>query len=98
MYIVNQVIVKKLCCTADMESGGIPEKEAAEIKLRAIIKINLVVACFFVILAKQECTSPYKMREQLGIEDDILRKLEMCLQQVKCVHIRIRGLLANLHY
>jgi hypothetical protein len=38
-----------LCCTADMESGGRPEKEAtaAEINLRAIIKMKLGGCPFF---------------------------------------------------
>ena len=38
-----------LCCTADMESGGRPEKEAteAEINLRAIIKIKIGGCPFF---------------------------------------------------
>lgn len=33
---------------------------------------------------------------QLGIEDDILRGLGMCLQQAKCARVRTRALLANL--
>ena len=69
-----------------MESGGRPEKEAtaAEINLRAIIKMK-IGGCplFFAISAKQECISTHKVRAQLVIEDDILRGLGMCLQQAK---------------
>lgn len=55
-----------------------------------------MVARFFAIPAKQECISTHKVRAQLGIEDDILRGLGMCLQQAKCAHVRTRALLANL--
>ena len=36
------------------------------------------------------------MRAQLGIEDDILRGLGMCLQQAKRARVHTRALLANL--
>ena len=36
------------------------------------------------------------MRARLGIEDDILRGLGMCLQQAKCARVRTGALLANL--
>ena len=36
------------------------------------------------------------MRAQLGIKDDILRGLGMCLQQAKRARVRTRALLANL--
>jgi hypothetical protein len=48
-----------------MESGGRPEKEttAAEINLRAIIKMKLGgCPLFFAIPAKQECISTHKVR------------------------------------
>lgn len=38
------------------------------------------------------------MRAQLGIEDDILRGLGMCLQQAKCARVCTRALLANLRF
>ena len=38
------------------------------------------------------------MRAQLGIEDDILRGLGMCLQQAKCARVRTGALLANLRH
>lgn len=38
------------------------------------------------------------MRAQLGIEDDILRGLGMCLQQAKRARVRTRALLANLRH
>lgn len=55
-----------------------------------------MVARFFAIPAKQECISAHKVRAQLGIEDDILRGLGMCLQQAKRAHVRTRALLASL--
>lgn len=81
-----------------MESGGRSEKEttAAEINLRAIIKMKLGGCPLFSIPAKQECISTHKVRAQIGIEDDILRGLGMCLQQAKRAHVRTRALLANL--
>lgn len=36
------------------------------------------------------------MRARLGIEDDILRGLGMCLQQAKRARVRMGALLANL--
>ena len=51
---------------------------------------------FFAIPAKQECISTHKVRAQLGIEDDILRGLGMCLQQAKRARVRTGALLANL--
>ena len=45
---------------------------------------NWWLPAFFAITAKQECISTHKVRAQLGIEDDILRGLGMCLQQAKC--------------
>lgn len=59
-------------------------------------KYKLVVALFFYIPAEQECISTHKVRAQLGIEDDILRGLGMCLQQAKRARVRTRALLANL--
>ena len=59
-------------------------------------KYKLVVALFFYIPAEQECISTHKVRAQLGIEDDILRGLGMCLQQAKCARVRTGALLANL--
>lgn len=72
------------------------EATAAKINLRAIIKMKLGGCPLFAIPAKQECISTHKVRAQLGIEDDILRGLGMCLQQAKCAHVRTRALLANL--
>ena len=59
-------------------------------------KYKLVVALFFYISAEQECISTHKVRAQLGIEDDILRGLGMCLQQAKRARVRTGALLANL--
>ena len=59
-------------------------------------KYKLVVALFFYIPAEQECISTHEVRARLGIEDDILRGLGMCLQQAKCARVRTRALLANL--
>ena len=64
--------------------------------MRAIIKNILVVALFFYISAEQECISTHKVMAQLGIEDDILRGLGMCLQQAKRARVRTGALLANL--
>ena len=55
-----------------------------------------MAARFFAIPAKRECISTHKVRAQLGIEDDILRGLGMCLQQAKRARVRTRALLANL--
>lgn len=57
---------------------------------------NWWLPAFFVIPTKRECISTHKVRVQLGIEDDILMGLGMCLQQAKYAHIRMRELLANL--
>ena len=51
---------------------------------------------FFIIPAVQECISTHEVRARLGIEDDILRGLGMCLQQAKRARVRTRALLANL--
>lgn len=45
---------------------------------------------------QQESISTHKVRAQLGIEDDILRGLGMCLQQAKHARVRTGALLANL--
>lgn len=64
--------------------------------MRAIIKnINWRLPSFY-IPAEQECISTHKVRAQLGIEDDILRGLGMCLQQAKRARVRTGALLANL--
>lgn len=55
-----------------------------------------MVALFFYIPAEQECISTHEVRAQLGIEDDILRGLGMCLQQAKRARVRTGALLANL--
>ena len=56
--------------------------------MRAIIKnINWRLSSFY-IPAEQECISTHKVRAQLGIEDDILRGLGMCLQQAKRARVR----------
>ena len=59
-------------------------------------KYKLVVALFFYIPAEQECISTHEVRARLGIEDDILRGLGMCLQQAKRARVRTGALLANL--
>ena len=51
---------------------------------------------FFAIPAEQECISTHKVRAKLGIEDDILRGLGMCLQQANSVRVITKALLANL--
>ena len=64
--------------------------------MRAIIKnINWRLPLFY-IPAEQECISTHEERARLGIEDDILRGLGMCLQQAKRARVRTRALLANL--
>ncbi|RGS66970.1 hypothetical protein DWX81_08390 [Roseburia inulinivorans] len=64
--------------------------------MRAIIKnINWRLPSFY-IPAEQECISTHKVMAQLGIEDDILRGLGMCLQQAKRARVRTGALLANL--
>ncbi len=50
----------------------------------------------FCIPAEQECISTHKVRAQLGIKDDILRGLGMCLQQAKRARVCTGALLANL--
>ena len=65
--------------------------------MRAIIKKYKIGGCpLFYIPAEQECISTHKVRAQLGIEDDILRGLGMCLQQAKRARVRTGALLANL--
>ena len=59
-------------------------------------KYKLAVALFFYIPAEQECISTREVRALLGIEDDILRGLGMCLQQAKRARVRTGALLANL--
>lgn len=54
-------------------------------------KYKLVVALFFYIPAEQKCISTHEVRARLGIEDDILRGLGMCLQQAKCARVRTGG-------
>ena len=64
--------------------------------MRAIIKnINWRLPSFL-YSGRAGCISTHKVRAQLGIEDDILRGLGMCLQQAKRARVRTGALLANL--
>ena len=64
--------------------------------MRAIIKnINWRLPSFY-IPAEQECISTHKVMAQLGIEDDILRGLGMCLPTSKTRPCTYGALLANL--
>lgn len=82
-----------------MESGGKSEKEAtaAEITLRAIIKMKIGGCPLFCNSSK---AGIYQHSQSEGVawhrKDDILRGLGMCLQQVKRTHVRTMALLANL--
>ena len=65
--------------------------------MRAIIKnINWRLPVFLQFRQSRNVSGTHKVRAQLGIEDDILRGLGMCLQQAKRARVRTRALLANL--
>ena len=56
----------------------------------------MVAVSFLHFRRMRECISTHKVRAQLGIEDDILSGLGMCLQRVKKRHVTTDALLANL--
>ncbi len=73
--------------------GGTMQMECLQFQGKETWQINFMgnhqnenwwLPAFFAIPAKQECISTHKVRAQLGVEDDILRGLGMCLQQAKC--------------
>ena len=65
--------------------------------MRAIIKnINWRLPSFLYSGRAGMYQHSRSVRARLGIEDDILRGLGMCLQQAKRARVRTRALLANL--